>query len=308
MTFAQLTRLQNDSLITGYQILPVSSKTKDLDSRFSDRLHALELDVEGQLVRSLVLRGRAFTLWTAVADSPRPAVFKLMAEPFESFASEWLANCTQNGICKHSHFMSVPILISAIVVQSQLYSHLVQVLIELLNEIAKLVSELILIPLNPPLPSFEPTLGDSDEYDTQPDIVHELIVLSSSIYDATLHWLNHDALGNITQGIAIDLQSNRDMDRRKAIFVEVILNVDLALQLFLPEHSSIIYRSLLTTVPKTKQERQPRHDFMSRVQPSRLPLIASVYRSAPGRRGFRISGISIYVGLRREGACRYPLI
>ncbi|KAF9466728.1 SAC3/GANP/Nin1/mts3/eIF-3 p25 family-domain-containing protein [Collybia nuda] len=76
-----LNKTNEESAILGYSILSITSATKDLDGKLAEALTALSLDLEGEYVRSLSIRG----------------AFKLFEPPFVSFISEWTENCYVTG-------------------------------------------------------------------------------------------------------------------------------------------------------------------------------------------------------------------
>lgn len=76
-------KLVADSVLQSYQVLAMTSSTKDLDKKL-DALSLLALDTEGKLVQLLSLRGS----------------FKMFETSFDSFIGEWMENCNTNGRCE----------------------------------------------------------------------------------------------------------------------------------------------------------------------------------------------------------------
>lgn len=57
----QINTLVKESSIQGYDILSISSATKDLDGKLLEVLESLSLDLEGKLIRFLTIRGKILT-------------------------------------------------------------------------------------------------------------------------------------------------------------------------------------------------------------------------------------------------------
>jgi nuclear mRNA export protein SAC3 len=77
-------KLVADSVLQNYHVFAMTSATKDLDNTLNGALQSLDLDLEGKLVQTLSLKG----------------VFKLFEPIFNSFLSEWIENCSTNGVCE----------------------------------------------------------------------------------------------------------------------------------------------------------------------------------------------------------------
>ena len=77
-------KLVADSVLQNYHVFAMTSATKDLDNVLNGALQSLDLDLEGKLVQTLSLRG----------------VFKLFEPIINPFLSEWIENCSTNGVCE----------------------------------------------------------------------------------------------------------------------------------------------------------------------------------------------------------------
>ncbi|KAF5340886.1 hypothetical protein D9758_012172 [Tetrapyrgos nigripes] len=127
-------KLVQDEVLGNFSIFPVTTATKDVDSKFSNALASTPIDVEGKLVRSLTLSG----------------VFKFFDASLDSFASEWIEN-----ISIHGHF------------NWMLYGRLIQSVVALLNTMMELISRLLDADHKESLPSFPADVEDSmSGYDT----------------------------------------------------------------------------------------------------------------------------------------------
>ncbi|KAF8063426.1 SAC3/GANP/Nin1/mts3/eIF-3 p25 family-domain-containing protein [Lyophyllum atratum] len=74
-------KLVESHSISSYHTFSVTSATTDLDEKLGEALNTLSLDLDGNLVRSLTIRG----------------AFKTFEPAFTSFISEWIENCSHDS-------------------------------------------------------------------------------------------------------------------------------------------------------------------------------------------------------------------
>lgn len=60
----QINKLVEDSTISGYHTLNLTTASKDLDVKFSEALQYLTLDLKGKLVQPVTLRGMPLMSYT----------------------------------------------------------------------------------------------------------------------------------------------------------------------------------------------------------------------------------------------------
>ncbi|KIM44074.1 hypothetical protein M413DRAFT_9323 [Hebeloma cylindrosporum] len=166
--FDMVKKLVADSVLQSYQVLAMTSSTKDLDKKLDDALSLLALDTEGRLVQLTSLRG----------------CFKMFDPTFDTFIGEWMENCNTNGRFNW-----------------RLFGEVIQVSITLLNVISLLIQSLMELPSMPnPLPDFDGrVLDDSDStYDAVMDWLSPL-ASGSTTNDMKLLAMDLQSHRNISQ-------------------------------------------------------------------------------------------------------------
>ncbi|KAG7441941.1 uncharacterized protein BT62DRAFT_936575 [Guyanagaster necrorhizus] len=122
--FADMVRkFSTEGTVRSYEVLSITSTTKDLDSKFAESIGALDFDLEGRLVKGLAVKG----------------VLKLFESILEPFTQEWLGNCSTRG-----SFNWV------------LYGRFLKVIVDLVRLIIRESAKLLRIDIEDKMPSFEP--------------------------------------------------------------------------------------------------------------------------------------------------------
>ncbi|KAK0201245.1 SAC3 domain-containing protein [Desarmillaria ectypa] len=123
-------KLATEGTVGNFEILSITSMTKDLDFKFAESIGALNFDLEGRLVKGLTVKG----------------VLRLFESILEPFMQEWLDNCSARG-----SFNWV------------LYGRFLKVVVDLMRSIVRDSAKLLRIDVEDKIPSFEPqNLADSE--------------------------------------------------------------------------------------------------------------------------------------------------
>ncbi|KAK0465836.1 SAC3 domain-containing protein [Armillaria novae-zelandiae] len=115
-------KLATEGTIGSFEILSITSQTKDLDFKFAECIGALSFDLEGRLVKGLTMKG----------------VLRLFENILDPFIQEWLDNCSSRG-----SFNWV------------LYGRFLKVLIDLMRLVVRDSAKLLRIDAEDKIPSFE---------------------------------------------------------------------------------------------------------------------------------------------------------
>ncbi|PBK88024.1 hypothetical protein ARMGADRAFT_997515 [Armillaria gallica] len=116
-------KLAAEGTIGSFEILSITSDTKDLDFKFAECIGALNFDLEGRLAKGLTVKG----------------VLRLFESILDPFMQEWLDNCSSRG-----SFNWV------------LYGRFLKVLIDLMRLVVRDSAKLLRIDVEDKIPSFEP--------------------------------------------------------------------------------------------------------------------------------------------------------
>ncbi|KAF8658196.1 hypothetical protein AX16_002118 [Volvariella volvacea WC 439] len=122
--------LKDDGILLDYSVLSISSNTTNLDAKLQETLETLKVDVEGQLVQELSVKG----------------VYKAFEAEYTTFVFEWLENCLVNGELDWI-----------------LYGRFLQVMTKILRELGRIVLQLIEAPIADWMPIFEGGAQIQDE-------------------------------------------------------------------------------------------------------------------------------------------------
>ena len=195
-----MNKLVADLVLQSYHVFAMTSATKDLDNIFDGALQSLDLDLEGKLVQTLSLRG----------------VFKLFEPTFHSFLSEWIENCSINGVCElFPPHAPLSILTLILLVNWRLYAQLVQVCVPLLNTMSLLVQSLLEVQGEQDLlPAFDyPQFEDSEYVPFFCSVFQPFFITYTkrSTFDDVNEWLSHWISRDDARMIAMDLQSHRNI-------------------------------------------------------------------------------------------------
>ncbi|PBK64702.1 hypothetical protein ARMSODRAFT_961874 [Armillaria solidipes] len=116
-------KLATEGTIGSFEILSITSQTKDLDFKFAECIGALNFDLEGRFVKGLAVKG----------------VLRLFESILDPFMQEWLDNCSSRG-----SFNWV------------LYGRFLKVLIDLMRLVVRDSAKLLRIDVEDKIPSFQP--------------------------------------------------------------------------------------------------------------------------------------------------------
>jgi hypothetical protein len=156
LSLAQLRQHRKDKLIRIHDFLTISTTATDLDEQLDRKLAILDLDLEGELARSMTWQSK-YTLMLALFTAEfinSSGIFKLYEPRYTLFMTEWIDSCVSKGSCWYSCFLlsftsNIP------AVNWRLFTQLTSSIIILLNGVTQHASILIskeATEILPPLP------------------------------------------------------------------------------------------------------------------------------------------------------------
>lgn len=158
-------RLVNNETFEGYCIFSITSKTKDLDGKLRESLKFLSLDVQGKFVKVLTIRGMLYISPFALCWMSHVflGLFKLFEPFFTNFISDWTEVCSANDYCENLMLFGLYLPCSHSLVTWNLFGHVVQGAISLINTAAHTIVSLISrqMPYNI-LPTFDSEVTDNE--------------------------------------------------------------------------------------------------------------------------------------------------
>ncbi|KAF8623868.1 hypothetical protein AX17_007270 [Amanita inopinata Kibby_2008] len=245
-------KLVDDSVIGDAHVFPVTSEAKNLDVKFREALASFELDVTGKLVQPLNVQD----------------LFKRFEPALDSFAAEWIENCTINGEFDWT-----------------IYAETVQAVIKLVNNMATSFSPLLAIDKPCNLPVFDSTSVD----------------YSDAAYESAYSWLEEIPKDDFIERVAQDLRSHHEIGQEfpARIFLSYILGVAIhyteARTRKGPGTKYLIFRSdLAVTMESLKASLQSQQTALNHILNKRL-------RRSPKRRGLSEgSDLSFSISAKRR--------